>query len=187
MSAIMLPSWLPSHAERSRRDLALTRKYFLVRIAGNAGYDLMRCRRCNGKHPYLTLMCEAQPFDGSTRGVYAYYHALGLAGGELDMSPAERERFRAAAKLFGPAKDLPALHTSHPRTARELGTAEGDADVGSWPLGLLEPIPPTLAQRLLDRINAAGLKPPLVVPGLLTNGRLGVLAPLENGRTHASP
>ena len=178
---IALPDWLPSHAERFEREQLLATKYFLVKISGNHGYDLMRCKRCNGKHTYLSLMCEPQPFDGATRGVYAFYHALGLAGAMGYLTPAERERFERASKLFGPARGLPALHTSHPRLAREIGTAEGDADVGSFPLGTLEPIPPTLAQRLLDRINATGLKPPLVVPGLMTNGKLGVLAPVIGG------
>jgi hypothetical protein len=159
----------------------LVGRYVLVRISGNAGYDLMRCRRCNGKHPYLTLMCEPQPFSGAYRGVHAYFHALGVAGAELDMSPADRERFRSASRLFGPAGGLPHLATSHPRLARQLGTAERDVDVGSFPLGVLEPIGPTVAQRLLDRINARGPTPPLVVPGLTTNGRLGVLAELAHG------
>jgi hypothetical protein len=181
---LVLPSWLPSFEERRRKDEALARQYGLIRIAGNAGYDLMRCGRCRGKHAYLTLMCEPQPFDGATRGVYAWFHALGLAGAELHMTPAERQRFANLRRMLNLGRQD--FASAHPRTARQFGTAENDADVGAIPLGLWEPIAPTLAQRLLDRVNAKGPKPPLVVPGLITNGRLGVLAPSAGqGGQHA--
>lgn len=171
----MLPAWLPSHAARRAKDERLASKYFLVRIAGNAGYDLMRCGRCNQKHPYLTLACKPQPFDGATRGVYAWFHALGLAGAQMHMTPAERKRFADLSRMFRLGRQD--FAASHPRTARGFQTAEDAVDIGAIPLGVLEPIPPTLAQRLLNDINATGIKPPLVVPGLVTNGRLGVLAP----------
>jgi hypothetical protein len=182
---LVLPSWLPTFEERDQRERWLSSQYYLVRISGNDGYDVMRCKRCNGRHPYLTLMCEPQPFDGATRGVYAFYHALGIAGAEMSMSPADRARFAKAARMFGPSKDLPHLATSHPETARSLKTEEDAADIGAFPLGKLEPIPRTMAQKLLDRINATGLQPPLVVPGLITNGKVGVLAPLSGGNGHA--
>lgn len=178
MSATLaLPSWLPTFEDRAAQERRLAQTFVLVRIAGNAGYDLMRCGRCRQKHPYLTLQCLPQPFSGAYRGIWAYYHALGLAGAEMQLSPAERARFALAATLFGPSKGLPALATSHPRLAREMGTDEADADIGAFALGVLEQISLLVAQRLLDAINDTGLKPPLVVPGLMTNGRLGVLVP----------
>lgn len=178
---LVLPSWLPSAAEQRARDEALMSRYVLVRIAGNAGYDTMRCKRCRRLHPYLTLMCKPQPFDGASRGVYAYWHALGIAGAETSMTPAERARFARVAALLGPSKDAPDLATSHPQLARSLKTEEDAADVGAIPLGVLEEISPIVAQRLLDDINGTGLQPPLVVPGLMTAGRIGVLAPLSTG------
>jgi hypothetical protein len=182
---LMLPHWLPTHAERDDRERWLSKSYLLVKIGGNDGYDIMRCKRCRQKHPYLTLMCIEQPFDGATRGIYAFYHALGVAGAEMWLSPIERARFNKAARLFGPSKGLPHLATSHPQLARSLKTEEDAADIGAFPLGKLEPIPRTMAQKLLDKINATGLQPPLVVPGLLTNGKVGVLAPLSGGHSDA--
>ena len=172
---LLLPDWLPTFEQRRRSEEALARQYGLVRIAGNAGYDLMRCDRCRGKHPYLTLACKPQPFDAATRGVYAWFHALGLAGAELHMTPAEKRRFEHLRRVLNLGQQH--FASSHPQTARQFGTGENDADVGAIPLGLWEPISALVAQRLLNDINATGITPPLVVPGLITNGRLGVLAP----------
>lgn len=171
---IVLPDWLPTPEQQHERDLALASRFVIYRIAGNAGYDLMRCKRCKQKHPYITFMCEVQPFSMADRGIFGYFHALGT--NSLSLSPAERQRFNDAAKLFGPARGLAPLGSSHPETARQLGTQEDEADVGAFPLGVAEEVAPLVAQRLLDRINAKA-KPPLVVPGLYTNGKLGVLAP----------
>jgi hypothetical protein len=177
---IALPAGIPTFDERRAMDEALAARYFLVRIGGNAGYDLMRCKRCNGKHQYLTLMCEPQPFSGATKGIFAWFHALGLPGKEFEMSPEDRKRFADLARLFKLGRHD--IGASHPRMAAAMKTEQNAVDIGAFPLGTLEQIPPTLAQRLLDKINATGLKPPLVVPGLFTDGRLGVLTPLLGGQ-----
>ena len=181
---LVLPSWLPTHEQRAdaerARKLALLaeRPYVVVRIAGNAGYDTMRCRRCRGKHSHLTLMCETQPFYGLSDALYAYWRAVGAAGSGSSLSPAQKRRLADLDRLFGPAEAWPDFAQAHPRTARDLGIGERDADFGALPIGVPEPISVATAQRLLDKINVRGCKPPLVVPGLLTNGRLGVLAPV---------
>lgn len=180
-SPLVLPPWLPSFDDMRRRDEQLIKKFYLVRIAGNAGYDQMRDARGH-KHPYLTLACLPQPFSGVDEGIYGVFHALGVPGSEIPkLTAAQRHRFEVVSKLFGPP-GAPDLARAHPRTARALGTAETDADVGAFKLGVLEEVSRMAAQRMVDAINDTGLKPPLVVPGLFTHGRLGVLAPARPGR-----
>lgn len=179
-SPLALPNWLPSSDDMQRRDEQLAQKWFIVRIAGNAGYDSMRCPSGH-KHPYLTLACRPQPFSGVDEGIYGVFHALGIPGSEIPkLTAAQRHRFEIVSKLFGPS-GTPDLASSHPRTARALGTAETDADAGAFPLGVLEEVSRMVAQRMVDAINDTGLKPPLVVPGLFTHGRLGVHVPARPG------
>lgn len=183
---LQLPPWLPTHEQRRSADEAARLRqlqeapYVLVRIAGNAGYDALRCRRCRRLHTHLTLMCEIQPFYGLTEGLYAYSKALGISGQERWLTPDQKIRLAQLSKFLGPADDLPDMATSHPRTVREMGLADGDADLRAVAIGVLEPISQATAQRLLDAINARGIKPPLVVHGLVTNGRMGVqIAPRQ--------
>lgn len=181
--SIVLPDWLPSFEQRAAWNEAQRLKqlreapYVLVRIAGNAGYDSLRCRRCNRLHTHLTLMCEPQPFYGLSEGLFAYSKALGISGNERFLTADQRHRLAQLSKFLGPAADAPDLATSHPRTVREMRIGERDADLAAVAIGVLEPISHATAQRLLDAVNAKGVKPPLVVHGLMTNGRMGVLAP----------
>jgi hypothetical protein len=138
-SPLVLPEWLPSFDDMRRRDEQLAQKFYLVRIAGNAGYDSMRCPSGH-KHPYLTLACRPQPFSGVDEGIYGVFHALGIPGSEIPkLTAQQRHRFEIVSKLFGPP-GAPDLARSHPRTAREMGTAETDADAGAFPLGVLEEV-----------------------------------------------
>lgn len=172
-SPIALPHWMMTEAQEREQRKILAGRFFLVRIAGNG--DVWRCRRCRGKHRYLTLNCIEEPFSGLTRGLYAYYRTVGVHGAEAYLSPAERARYAALGRMFGPM-NLPDVATSHPLLARRIGTAERDADLGamtftatepsSTALGLVEVIPREKAERLARRINMRGIKPPFVLEGV---------------------
>jgi hypothetical protein len=169
-----LPWFYPDAETEAERDRILRSRFFLVRIGGNG--DVWRCRRCHGRHPYLTLMCVPQPFSGLGRGLYAYWKTVGAAAALTDLTPSERARLADLDRAFGPGAGLADLATSHPETARAVGTAERDADLGAYSfvasvqsstaLGVVEPITRAEAARFVRRINLRGIKPPLVVPGL---------------------
>lgn len=173
MPEIALPWFLPSAETMAEQERLLAGRFFLVKIAGNG--EVWRCRRCGGKHRYLTLMCVEQPFSGLTRGLYAYYRTVGVHGAMNYLTPAERSRYAELARMFGPL-DTPDLATSHPLMARSMGTGERDADLGalsftatepsSTALGLVERISRDKAARLAARINSRGIKPPFVLEGL---------------------
>lgn len=164
--SIRLPSWLPPHSQRRAQEAELRKKYFVVRISGNAGYDTMKCKRCGCLHSHLTLMCRTQPFSGTTRGIYLYIKNFGADGLQAYMDPVQKARFAHAAELFKQVSGLPDLATSHPQTARGMDVSIRDGDIGAIQIGKLEEISKIEAQRLLDEINGTGLKPPLEVPGL---------------------
>jgi hypothetical protein len=163
---IELPWFVPTREALKERRKILAGRYFLVRAAGGPAGEIWRCGRCGGKHRYFTLMCKEQPFSGLTGGLYAFWHVVGAQGAATFLSDAQRVRLREMSKLFGPSKDAPDLSTSHPETARQLATAETDADLGALALGILEPITRAEAQRYADRINAAGWRPKFTLPGL---------------------
>jgi hypothetical protein len=149
--------------ERERQRL-LAAKFYLVKTSGNGGLgEGLRCRNCSGRHRYLTLRCVEQPFDGLSQGVYAYLKVAGDTGAVAYMNPAQRARYDAAGQLFGPLADLA---TSHPQTARRFQGDERDLDVAAVALGILDPISKAMAQRLADRINLRGARPPFTLPGL---------------------
>jgi hypothetical protein len=154
----------PEQIEERNRILAS--RFFLVR-QGSLG-EIFRCKRCNQKHPYLSLMCCEQPFSGIDGGLYAFYKVMGRPDAVLQMTPEDRRKFRNVKRLFRPMADLPDLGAGHPGYARQVARydhlGDRDAQIGAVALGILEPIPPTLAQRYLDRINLRGGK--LTVPGL---------------------
>jgi hypothetical protein len=163
MSTLTLPKGLLTHEERAARDRLRLSQYFVVRIAGNAGYDVLRCSRCSGKHPYLTLMCEVQPFAGIQDGLHGY--CLAASDAVPFLNPQQRERFDRVARLFRPAVGKGTLEQSHPLTARSV-TSERDLDMLSVSLGIVEPVSKQAARRLADRINARGCKPPFKLRGL---------------------
>lgn len=163
---IELPWFMPTPEAMRERRRILAGRYFLVRAAGGPAGEIWRCGRCNGKHRYFTLMCKEQPFSGLTGGLYAFWHVVGAHGAATYLSDAQRGRLRELSRLFGPSRDAPDLASAHPQTARQIATAERDADLGALALGILEPITQSEAQRYADRINAAGIRPAFTLPGL---------------------
>lgn len=202
---IARPDWMPTPEEEKERLAILAAQFFLVRIGGNG--DVWRCRNCGGKHRYLTLRCIEQPFSGLTHGLYAYYKTVGAFGAEAFMSPPERARYDRLGQMFEQTSRTPDLATSHPQLARQIGTAEHESDVGAfsfvatepsaYALGILEPITRDVARRLARRINATGIRPAFMVPGLFlekddlwlaqrTSGRRTLSASTVGRRTTAA-
>lgn len=160
-----VPPFIMSPAEAAERDRLLAARYFLVK-QGTLG-EIFRCRRCNVRHGYMTLMCVERPFSGIAEGLWAYFQTVGTPEALKQMNRDERVRLNQVKALFAPpGAALPDIATLHPRFARGMRVSERDAQTGAVPLGILEPIPASLAQRYVARINAAGLKPPLMLPGL---------------------
>lgn len=161
---IIIPPFIQSPEQVAERDAILRGEFFLVR-QGTLG-ELFKCTRCNRKHVYLSLMCIERPFSGVTGGLWAFFKAFGDPQTVARMQPAERRRMAQLRQLIDDDQVIPDLSTSHPQLARSIHVGERDAQIGAVALGVLEPIPPTLARRLQSRINAAGIKPPLELPGL---------------------
>lgn len=171
---LALPEWMVTEAQALEQRRILAGRWFLVKIAGNG--EVWRCKRCQGKHRYLTLMCVEQPFSGLTRGLYAYVKTIGMHGAEAYLSPAERARYRRLEHLLGPSGGAPDVASSHPLLARRFGTAERDADVGAFTftarepsadaLGIVEPISRAKAADLARRINLRGVKPAFILEGV---------------------
>jgi hypothetical protein len=169
--AVPRPWFLPSQATIDQQRRILASSYFLVRIAGNASIgEALVCDQkrggCGAKHQYLTLRCVEQPFSGLTGGLYAYFRAIRDNGLERLLSPSEQARFDA---LNGGVFDgLPDLATRHPSLARNVTSGLGarDAQLAAVALGVLEPIPPSLARKYRDRINARGVRPKFTLAGM---------------------
>lgn len=157
-----LPEFVMSPAQAAERDRLLSQKWFLVR-QGSLG-EIFRCRECHGRHLYLTLRCVERPFSGVTEGLFAYYEVAGTPQAFARMTPAERRRIETIRRLFD--LDGNDLSSSHPETARGLAVGDRDIFKGAYPMGILEEIPRSLAQRYQDRINLKGLRPSLALPGL---------------------
>jgi len=165
------PWFLPSPEALAEQRKLLAATYFLVRIRGNGGIgEALVCdqRRggCGRKHDYLTLRCVEQPFSGLTGGLFAYYRAVGDNGLADALAPHERQRFDAVGAAVGWMAGLPDLSTAHPETARAMDLAPRDAQLAALALGVLEPIPASLARKYALRINARGIRPPFTLPGL---------------------
>jgi hypothetical protein len=169
--AIPRPWFLPSQEALNEQQRILTASYFLVRIAGNASIgEALVCdpKRggCGAKHQYLTLRCVEQPFSGITGGLYAYFRAVKDNGLGRFLTPAEQARLAALEdSIFG---GLPDLATTHPALARQMteGLEANDAQLAAVALGVLEPIPASLARKYRDRINTRGIRPRFTLPGM---------------------
>lgn len=130
-------------------------RYCLVR---NDGPEKWRCSRCNCKHEHYTSFCIPRPWRGLEHALLGYWTNVGQTNPN-DLTPAQRARLGALAPIFGRGKAPVPLATQHPRTARELGTAETDAAQGATILGSLDPITPLRARLLADQINARARGP----------------------------
>lgn len=156
---IACPRWAPSPDVLAERQRHLSTLYFLVRIAGNDGVgELWRCKRCRGKHPYLSLNCVERPFHGLDQVLYVMWQQAGDLASVRSLSPSEAARRDAGTAIARQVVDtIPDLATTHPemarRVAQQAGLSKFDVAVGGISLGVAEQIPVTLAQRLLDRIN----------------------------------
>lgn len=173
--AIPRPWFLPSAETLAEQTRILESTYFLVRIRGNGGIgEALVCdpRKggCGQKHDYITLRCVEQPFSGITGGLLAYYRAVGDNGLSDALSPHERLRLDAIRSRLGEAGSLlgslPDLSAHHPETARGMNVGPRDAQLAAVALGVLEPIPGSLARRYRDRINARGIRPKFTLPGM---------------------
>jgi hypothetical protein len=159
-----LPEFIMSPQEAAERDGLLASRFFLVR-QGSLG-EIFRCGECKGRHAYLTLRCCERPFSGIAEGLWGYLKVAGTPQAFARMTAEERARVERITRLFGEAADQPDLSSSHPEMARAIGVGERDIFRGTVPLGILEEIPASLAQRYQSRINARGCRPKLALPGL---------------------
>ena len=160
---IVLPRWYPTPQEVQERERILRGKFFLVQQSGGPMGEVMRCRRCGGKHRYLTLQCIEQPFSGITGGLYAYYYHMGDSGAFALLPPDKRAKYELLVRQF--TGGTPDIATSHPELARKFNQQGNALDLAGIALGILERVAPSEARRLVDRINMTA-QPPLVVPGI---------------------
>lgn len=161
---VEVPWWVISPEQEEAKKKILQNQFFLIR-QGSLG-EVLRCRRCKGKHRHFTDMCIELPFSGLMNGLHAYWFHAGKYGAENFLTEVELERYQSIQAVL--SKSLPDFAVSHPETARQMKTDERDFDAGTVALGLLEPITRQKASALVWNINAHGRKPPLVLPGLET-------------------
>lgn len=154
------PWLMPTPEMIAARERIMRGEYFLVRNDGDLG-ERLRCKRCNGRHAYLTLMCVEQPFQGIGDGLFAFWHAAGAHGSQQYLSEGGRRLYDEIDRKLGP--DFAA---THPHLTRSLNIDPADVHFGALSLGTLEPITKADAQRRVWRINALGCRPPLSLPGL---------------------
>jgi hypothetical protein len=159
-----LPWFLPSPEAQAERNALLTSQYFLVRIAGNG--DVWKCKHCGAKHNYITDQCIERPFSGIDGGLYGYWYTININNAADALTEKDKERYERLKGIFGGGPDLA---SSHPQTARSIGTEFNAGDKGAFALGVLVGITKKDAQDLQDRINDTGVKPRLLVPGLRRN------------------
>jgi len=167
------PLWAPPVAAVMERDRMARNSYFLLRIAGNDGVgEVWRCKRCKGRHSYMTASCLERPFNGLDQIVHALYQQAGDLAAVKSAGPTRRQSIKAA--ILRQVADVPDLGTMHPETARQKAAtgqlAAFEIEIGGVRLGRVEEIPKSLAQRLLDRINGSRQgAAKLAVEGLVTN------------------
>lgn len=162
------PWFLPTQETLDEQRRILEARFFLVRIKGNHSIgEALICDPkkggCGGKHTHITLRCIAQPFSGTTHGLYGYYRAVHDNGLDKFLSPSERSRLDGIGNLL---RNMPDLGGTHPGLVRELNPGANNMLIGAFALGLFEAIPKSLAQRYADNINARGIRPKFTLPGL---------------------
>lgn len=151
------PGWSPDPAVIQERDNLHRNSFFLLRIAGNDGVgEVWRCKRCRGRHSYMTASCIERPFNGLDQVVHALYQQAGDLAAVESVGPNGRQTIKQA--LLREIADVPDLSTMHPHMARQQAAQTHltafSIEIGGVPLGRVEEIPRTFAQRLLDKINA---------------------------------
>lgn len=151
-------SWFqPSNETIKEQEDILSHMYFLVKQGDEFG-ERLRCKRCNNRHDYITLMCINKPITGLANGLYAYCRALKEAKAEHELSTAELSRLTEITNLL---RKMPDLSNVHPQLARKMVKDIGPSDlqIGAVSLGVLEGISPTEARKLVDDINVKGIRP----------------------------
>jgi hypothetical protein len=105
------------------------------------------------------LDCHERPFSGLDQVLYVMWRQAGDLAAVKSLDPTQQRRHDAglaiAREVVGAVPDLAEHHPEMARSmARQTGMTPLDLEVGGVVVGRAEPIPRTLAQRLLDRINA---------------------------------
>lgn len=174
------PWFLPDERTIAEQRRIMESTYFLIRVKGNASLgENLFCAPAKGgcgakgksAHECITLRCVPQPFSGITGGLVVYYRAVADNHLADSLSIEERTRLRAIRDLlsrFGAFDGLPDLATHHPEMAKRLTAGLGERDeVGAaMALGILEPVPFSLAKKYRDRIRARGCRPRFDLPGM---------------------
>lgn len=167
---LIVPDWLIAQEQEAKEiDRLLSSQWFLVRISGNG--EVWRCSRCGCKHDFLTRFCVSRPWNGLTRGLWAYYKTVGAHGVEPFLPPAERARIANLGRMFGSLATAPDAATGHAQMARMLSTGERDVNIGAQALGVLEPITEAEARRFATLINARANHTVIRIPTSVAAGR----------------
>ncbi len=160
---VEVPWWVTTPEIEEKKKELLASQFYLVR-QGSVG-EYFRCKQCNGKHDYFTLMCVERPFDGLANGLLAYFYHTGKHGGQNLLTEIELQRYEAirSSIVNGQLRDFADMH---PQTARQLDAQDNDYILGGMALGILVPITKQKATALAFNINAKGIKPKFVLKGL---------------------
>lgn len=137
----------------ARAQALLSASYMLVR---NDGPERWRCQWCNVRHEHYTTQCIPRPWRGLQHALYGYWRNTADVR-PSDLTAAQRQRMNELGRVFGKLGRAEPISVQHPRTARELGTAEGDVDYGATILGSLDPITPQKAMFYAELIRARGV------------------------------
>lgn len=156
------PGWSPGLAAIVERERQQRGRFYVVRIGGNAGLgEVWRCKRCHGRHTYLTFQCHERPFNGLDQATTAIYQQAGDLAAVQSLDPRQRARQETKRALLSSRDEwltLADLATKHPEMARQISVTRHldalDVEVGGVKLGRIDQIPRSLAQRLLDLCNA---------------------------------
>lgn len=153
------PGWSPGLDAIVERERQMRGRFYLVRIGGNDGLgEVWRCKRCKGRHQYLTWNCTERPFNGLDQASTALYRLSGDLGAVRSLDPRGLARQDEKNGFTGLSPSLPDLASMHPEMARQVAQGAGltalDVMVCGLKLGRIDQIPRSLAQRLLDKCNA---------------------------------
>lgn len=155
-------SWFqPSNESIAEQEQILANMFFLVKQGDSFG-ERLKCVECGGRHKYITLRCVNKPITGLANGLFAYYRVIKDFHLETELSPAELSRFQEINQVL---MNMPDIGSVHPQLARTVTKDIGPSDLqlGAVSLGILEPISPTEANSLAQKINDRGIKPKFVL------------------------
>lgn len=151
-------SWFqPSNETMREQARLLAHSYFLVKQGDTFG-ERLKCTSCGLRHDYITMRCVNKPITGLAGGLFAYYRLITDLHLETELKPEQLVRFR---EIRSALNEMPDLSRTHPQMARQMMKDIGPSDMklGALSLGILEPISPTEAADLVDKINERGVIP----------------------------